>query len=67
MAKGLGFVMSEDKKWRAECDMRTLREAEQIMADSKRVAAAKAEAARQIKDLQKVTSKTRSTRSPRSK
>jgi hypothetical protein len=63
MAKGLGVVMSNDKKWQAECDMRTLREAEQIMADSKRVTAAKAEAARQIKDLQKVTSKTRSTRS----
>lgn len=48
--------MSElDKKWMAESDMRTLREAAMIQADAKRLKAAAKMAAEQLKALQKVT------------
>ena len=40
----------DDKKWMAECDARTLVEAEKIMADKKRSAAAKKAAAKLIKE-----------------
>lgn len=48
--------MSElDKKWMAESDMRTLREAAIIQADAKRLKAAAKMAAEELKALQKVT------------
>lgn len=48
-------IGGEDPKWRAECDMRTLREAEQIRSDSKRHTAAKKAAVAEMKSLEKVT------------
>jgi uncharacterized protein YdbL (DUF1318 family) len=45
----------EDTKWRAECDMRTLREAAEISADAKRVEAARKAAEEQIANLKVVT------------
>lgn len=48
--------MSElEKKWAAENDMRTLREAAIIQADAKRLKAAAKMAAEELKALQKVT------------
>lgn len=48
--------MSEfDKKWMAENDMRTLREAAMIQADAKRLKAAAKMAAEELKALQRVT------------
>jgi len=44
-----------DKKWMAENDMRTLREAAMIQADAKRLKAAAKMAAEELKALQKVT------------
>lgn len=43
-------VTSEEKKWMAEQDARTLVEAEKIMADKKRSAAAKKAAAKLVKE-----------------
>jgi len=43
-----------DRDWRAESDMRTLAEAEEIKRDSKRHKAALAKAAEKMKDLQKL-------------
>lgn len=68
MAKGvmgLGSgprVTAEDREWQAKCDMRALREAEEIMKDSKRAAAARAAASKEIKELQAVAAKKRSTK-----
>ena len=47
--------MGEDKKWQAQCDMRTLREAQEIQSSKPRLAAAKKEAVEQVKALQAVT------------
>lgn len=42
MAKAkISAVVSEDAEWRAECDMRSLMEAEKIKADPKRFKAAR--------------------------
>jgi hypothetical protein len=43
-----------DNRWRAESDLRTLRDAEEIKADSSRVRAAKSEAKKQMNALSKV-------------
>ena len=44
-----------DRKWMAESDMRTLREAAIIQADAKRLKAATKIAAEELKALQRVT------------
>lgn len=48
----MGMGMGSDHNWQAECDMRTLKEAEQIKNDQGRVAAAKKYAADQAKVMQ---------------
>lgn len=45
---------AQEKRWRAESDMRTLAEAEDIRKDPKRLAAAKAMAKEKLAELQKV-------------
>lgn len=50
MAKTVSIGM--DKDWRAENDMRTLAEAQEIRNDSKRFKAAVAKAAEKVKELQ---------------
>lgn len=47
-------VSADEKRWRAESDMRTLAEAEEIRKDPKRLAAAKAMAKEKLGELQKV-------------
>lgn len=42
---------SDDKEWRAESDMRTLAEAEEIRKDPKRLKAAQAKAREKIEEL----------------
>jgi len=44
---------AQERKWRAESDLRTLTEAAAIRADKQRVAAAKREAEAQVKALSK--------------
>src|SRR5882757_8752750 len=44
----------EDRKWRAQSDLRTLQDAERIRADKSRHNAAKVEAKTMMKDLDKV-------------
>jgi len=48
-----------DKKYQAEDDLRTLRRAEEIKADKKRVSEAKKIAKQEIKALKKLTNNTR--------
>jgi len=43
-----------DKDWQASCDMRTLREAEEIKKSAARHAAARKAAAQEMKSLEKV-------------
>lgn len=45
----------EEKRWRAESDMRTLMEAEEIKKDPKRLAAAQAMAKEKLVELAAVT------------
>jgi hypothetical protein len=47
---------SEDAKWRAESDLRTLTHAQEIQKDKMRLRAAKVCAKEQMKSLSKVTS-----------
>lgn len=47
-------AISEDKKWRVESDLRTIREANEIMADKSRMAAAKKMAAEDVKSLERI-------------
>lgn len=42
---------ADDKEWRAESDMRTLAEAEEIRKDPKRLKAAQAKAIEKIEEL----------------
>ncbi len=49
------LVPYDDSKWRAEDDMRTLARAQEIMADKKRLAAAKACAKEKLAEMQAVT------------
>lgn len=53
MARG-SPISASDSKWQAECDARTLRDAEEIKADAKRVDAAKKVAEEQIAALKAV-------------
>lgn len=46
---------AEDKEWRAESDMRTLAEAEQIRKDPKRLKAAQAKAREKIEELKSLS------------
>ena len=46
-----------DKKWQAESDLRTLRDAEEILKDPARLKAAQAEAAKQAKVLGNIRDK----------
>lgn len=46
--------VEEDKKWRAESDLRTLKEAAQIKCDRERMKAAKSCAKEQMKALSKI-------------
>lgn len=50
-------MRGEDRGYQARCDMHTLKEAAQITADKPRLNAAKKEAVKSIKDLNKVVSK----------
>lgn len=49
-------AVAEEKDWRAEDDMRTLMNAEEIKNDPKRLAAAKAAAKKKLIELAAVTS-----------
>jgi len=49
--------MTDDKKWQASCDARTLREAEEIKANAARTRAAKAHIASEMKSMAKVVAK----------
>lgn len=53
------IVEGTDEKWRAQSDLRTLRDAHEIMADGKRHRAAHAEAKKQMVALQKITGRAR--------
>jgi len=46
----------DDSKWRAEDDMRTLARAQEVMADPKRLAAAKKMAKEKLAEMQAVAS-----------
>lgn len=48
------IAVSEDKKWQAQDDMRTLKQAMEIKADSKRHEMAKAHAAEHVEILKKI-------------
>lgn len=50
-------VKSDEAKWQAQDDVRTLERAEEIKLSSSRLKAAAAEAKRQLEALQKVTKK----------
>lgn len=58
-ASNSGLVAStgsfDEKKWRAQEDMRTLTRAREIEADRTRLAAAKREAGTELKKLQAIT------------
>lgn len=54
-SNGVASQAVQDKKWQAQCDMRTLREAQEIQSSKPRLAAAKKEAVEQVKALQAVT------------
>lgn len=58
MAKTKPVAMSDDSKWRAESDMRTLAEAEAIRRDPKRLKAAQKCAAEQLDAMQDVAGMT---------
>ncbi len=57
-----GPMMIGGKDYQADCDVHTLREAEEIKKDAKRHAAARKLAAEKAADLQKVASKPGTTR-----
>lgn len=52
----LNAKSDEDKKWQAECDMRTLMEAKKIESDPKRLKAAQAMAKEKMMEAAKVAS-----------
>lgn len=49
------IASADDKEWRAESDMRTLAEAEEIRKDPKRLKAAQAKAREKIEELKSLT------------
>ena len=52
-AIGMGY---DDAKWRAEDDMRSLARAQEVMADPKRLAAAKKMAKEKLTEMQAIAS-----------
>lgn len=52
-----GPSMTEQRRWQAEDDLRTLRRAEEIRADKSRVAMAQKMATQELKALQRVAGK----------
>lgn len=50
-------MSAEERKWRTQSDMGTLRQAEEIKADGQRMNAVKREAAKQAKELSKLAKK----------
>lgn len=52
-----GPSASEQRRWQAEDDLRTLRRAEEIRADKSRVAMAQKMATQEVKALQRVAGK----------
>ena len=50
-------LTAQDKKWRAQDDLRTLRSAAEIQADAARVKAAQSEAQQQMQALARVVKK----------
>lgn len=53
--KGKAIPMDEeDKKWQAECDLRTLKDVMEILEDEKRLAAVKEEIGKQKSALEAV-------------
>lgn len=53
----IGGSAADQKRYQADCDVHTLREAEEIRKDAKRHAAARRLAAEKAADLQKVAAK----------
>lgn len=54
---GSGYNAAQEKKWRAQEDLRTLQRAAEIKNDASRVKAAQAEAQQQMKALSTVVKK----------
>lgn len=50
-------LSAEDKKWRAQDDLRVMQRAQEVANDPKRMQAAQKEAQEQVKALQKVAKK----------
>jgi hypothetical protein len=50
-------LSAEDKKWRAQEDLRIMQRSQEIASDAQRLKAAQKEAQEQVKALQKVASK----------
>jgi hypothetical protein len=48
-------MTAQERKWQAQSDLNTLTEAERIRSDKTRLGAARAEASRQTKAIQKAT------------
>lgn len=57
MAKKIDSMVAHEAQWRAESDMRTLKEAEMIKADRSRMKAATAMAQKEAKALARVAGK----------
>lgn len=58
MNKGVGMKMTqEEKEWRAQSDLRTLRDAEEIRNDKSRLEAAMKEAKKQMEALHEIAGK----------
>lgn len=55
--RNIATAMSEDNKWKAESDLRTLIEAEEIRKDSKRMKAAMAVAKEKREAMTAITEK----------
>lgn len=52
-----GAALSEDKKWQAEDDMRTLLRAKEIEKDPKRMAAVREMAKQKMADIKQIAAK----------
>lgn len=50
-------ISAEEKKWRAQDDLRTMQRAQEVASDPNRLKAAQKEAQDQVKALQKVAKK----------
>lgn len=58
MAKKMNSITADEARWRAESDMRILKDAELIRADKARVRAAASMARKEAKALARVAGKT---------